>query len=94
MNQKPTEVIEGQPRRIQRLLDLRLTEEEFRALRRRGTVCREHRRSGVIFKLRFRTEDGRQRVRYVGSDPKMAGMIRRELQDLQRHRQEFRAGLR
>jgi hypothetical protein len=74
---------------IAALSDLLLAEQDFRALRRRGTVCSEQRRGTTYFKLRFRTEDGRQRVRYLGNDPGVAETIRRELQDLQLNRQHL-----
>jgi hypothetical protein len=66
---------------------LSLTAEDYRDLRRQGTVCSEDRRGKVYFKLRFRKEDGRQRVRYLGGDRAVAESIRRELQELQLHRQ-------
>ena len=86
MKHQHVEATQRRPRRIQRLSDLHLTEKEFRALRRQGSVCGERRRGGMVFKLRFRTKDGRQHVRYIGNDSDVAAVIRRELQGLQRHR--------
>ena len=80
---------EQQPRRIQGLVDLQLTENDLCALRRRGTVCAEIRRGTKYFKLRFRNEDGQQRVRYLGSDPAVAEEIRRELKHFQLHRHQL-----
>lgn len=68
------------------LSDLALTPDDYRDLRRQGSVCSEGRRGTIYFKLRFRTADGRQRVRYLGSDPVVAESIRRELRQLQTHR--------
>ena len=68
------------------LSGLALSAQDYRALRLRGTVSPESRRGKTYFKLRFRTEEGRQRVRYLGSDPVVAEVIRRELQHLQQNR--------
>ena len=65
------------------LSDLALTAEDYLALRRQGCVCSEDRRGTIYYKLRFRAADGRQRVRYLGSDPAVAESIRHELQHLQ-----------
>lgn len=87
MKHEPKDATQGR-RRTQRLSDLCLSERELRCLRRQGTVCRERRRGGIVFKLRFRMEDGRQQVRYIGKDSNVVAVIRRELQELQRHRHE------
>ena len=76
-------------RRIQSLADLQLTEDDFRALRRRGAICSESRRGATYFKLRFRNDNGQQRVRYLGSDPEVAEGIRRELESLRQHRSQL-----
>jgi len=89
MKRRPTATGPRQRREVRRLSDLSLTVEDYRALRRRGTVCTERRRGGEYFKLRFRTEDGRQRIRYLGKDPAVAETIRRELQGLQLHRRHL-----
>ena len=65
------------------LSDLALTLEDYRDLRRQGGVHSEQRRGTIYYKLRFRTSDGRQRVRYLGTDPAVAESIRHELQQLQ-----------
>ena len=64
--------------------------EEIAALKRKGTITQERRgRDTIIFKLRYRME-GRQRVKYLGSDRRVVEQIRAELHDLQaahrRHR--------
>ncbi len=89
MTQRPKGSSEKQQRDIRRLADLSLTVQEYRALRCQGTVCSEHRRGNVYFRLRFRRADGRQCVRYLGSDPAVAETIRREVHDLQRHRRHM-----
>jgi hypothetical protein len=62
-----------------------LSVEEIAALRRQGFVSREQRRGRTIFKLRFRMPpDGRQCVRYLGSDPDVAKAVRLELTQMQR----------
>lgn len=73
-------------RKIGSLSDLALTPEDYRTLRRQGSVCSEGRRGTIYYKLRFRTADGRQRVRYLGSDPAVAESIRCELRQLQTYR--------
>jgi hypothetical protein len=80
---------EQRQRRIQGLADLQLTENDFRALRRCGAVCSESRRGATYFKLRFRNENGQQRVRYLGSDPVVAEAIRLELKHIQLHRHQL-----
>ena len=67
------------------MLDLALSAQDYSDLCRRGSVSSEYRRGKVYFKLRFRSEDGRQRVRYLGTDPSVARSIHRELQELQLH---------
>jgi hypothetical protein len=62
---------------------LDLTAEEFAELRRQGFVCRERRRGRIIFKLRFRTSEGRQCVRYLGTDPAAAAEVQKDLNDMQ-----------
>lgn len=58
---------------------LRLTLEERNSLRGQGFVTAERRGPAcVIFKLRFRMQ-GRQRVRYLGTDPEWAAAVRRAL---------------
>lgn len=89
MSQRQNTSRKGSHGRIRRLADLSLTEADLIALRRRGTVCREYRRGSVYFKLRFRTDDGCQRVRYLGSDREVAEAVRCDLRDLQRHRECF-----
>ncbi len=79
------------------LRGLGLEEGELAALSRQGFVSPEQRgpQRAVIHKLRYRIQ-GRQRTRYLGSDPKFLEQIRRELAELQgpvrRHRnlQELR----
>ena len=65
------------------LAELGLTQVDLDALARQGFVapekgCSGHRR----FKLRFRM-DGKQVVRYIGTDPIRAARIERELEILQ-----------
>lgn len=86
MTRKTIATHQPQSRRVRQLSDLGLSKDDFCALRRRGTVSREKRHGRVVFKLRFRTETGRQCVRYIGNDPSVADVIRCELQDLQLHR--------
>ena len=58
---------------------LRLTPEERDSLRVQGFVAAERRGPAcVVFKLRFRMR-GRQRVRYLGTDPEWADAVRRAL---------------
>lgn len=87
MKQRSNARRKRQPQKVQRLADLSLTDQDYCALRRRGTVCSEWRRGKVYFRLRFRDEDGRQRSRYLGRDSVVAETIRRELESLQLHRQ-------
>jgi hypothetical protein len=69
------------------LAALGLGEGELDALRRQGFVSREMRRGRTYFKLRFRMEpDGRQSVRYIGTDPAAADEVEQELAQLQRPR--------
>jgi hypothetical protein len=65
------------------LARLELGAAELAALRRQGFVAREMRgKRTTVFKLRFRF-GGRQRVRYLGTDPEQAERIQRELSELQ-----------
>lgn len=89
MKQRPTATSPRPRRDVRRLLDLSLTVEDYRALRCRGAVCAEYRHGVRYFKLRFRIEDGRQRVRYLGKDRAVAETIRRELQLLKLHRRHL-----
>lgn len=69
------------------LSGLGLSVEEIAALRRQGFVSREQRRGRTLFKLRYRMPpDGKQCVRYLGSDPGVAEAVRLELTQLQRVR--------
>ena len=47
------------------LARLRLTEDDLAALAEQGSVCHEQHRGKSRYKLRFRTPDARQVVRYV-----------------------------
>ena len=64
---------------------LQLSPDDLASLGRQGSVCRETRGPGGIrfFKLRFRVA-GRQRVKYLGSDPTVADQVAQELELLQR----------
>lgn len=73
---------------VSRLADLNLSSEEIGALRCQGTVCQEIRKGIIYFKLRFRTVEGLQRVRYLGKDPVTAAKIQEELRELQFRRQQ------
>lgn len=64
---------------------LRLGSEEIAALRQQGFVAGEVRTGRVIYKLRFRLQ-GRQRVRYLGTDADKAVCVERLIQTLQRGR--------
>jgi hypothetical protein len=69
------------------LSELGLSAEEIAALRRQGFVSREQRRGRTLFKLRYRMPpDGKQCVRYLGSDPSVAQAVRLELAQMQRVR--------
>lgn len=61
-----------------------LTAEQLCALRRQGFVSRECRGAGrkEIYKLRFRWQ-GRQQVRYLGTDPGAAAQVRAALEQWQ-----------
>jgi POTRA domain TamA domain 1 len=60
-----------------------LTPADVDALRRHGFVAGERRRSGAMsYKLRWRIL-GRQRVRYLGSDPEIAAAVTAALATLQ-----------
>jgi hypothetical protein len=69
---------------------LTLTESDLRALRRQGHVAAERRNNRTIYKLRFRVA-GRQKVRYLGSDPEVAKSVAEELRGLQRPTRQERA---
>lgn len=90
--QKPRKTIttsqsESRPR-ITRLGDLQLSSEDLAGLAKQGFVCFEQRANGYgYFKLRFRSA-GRQKVRYLGSDPSLADQIKQELIELQAARHE------
>jgi hypothetical protein len=69
---------------------LRLTLEDYLALARQGFVAAEYReaggrRLGPYYRLHWRRE-GRQQVRYLGSDPARAEAIRAALAELQQAR--------
>ena len=69
------------------LASLNLTPEEWAAIRRQGFVSREQHRGRTVFKLRFRTlQDKQQRVRCLGSDPRVALAVQEELAEVQRLR--------
>jgi hypothetical protein len=68
-----------------------LSTEELRALLSQGFVSAERRAKHTYYKLRFRLA-GRQRVRYLGTDPEEAGQLQRILEELQarrRHKSEL-----
>jgi hypothetical protein len=77
--------------RFPTLRGLGFGEWELTSLCRQGFISREQRRpeQAPLYKLRYRLE-GRQRVRYLGSDPAFIGVIRHELSVIQqtakRHR--------
>ncbi len=74
----------GRPTSI--LARIGLTAEEVTALERQGFVSAESRgRKCTVYKLRFRI-GGRQRVRYVGTDPVLADAAREALHCLQKGR--------
>ena len=61
-----------------------LTAAEITAIKRQGFVSAESRGPKcTVYKLRFRVA-GRQRVKYVGTDPLVADAVREELQRLQK----------
>jgi hypothetical protein len=65
------------------LIALRLSASELQALSYQGFVACERRgRTASVYKLRFRI-NGRQCVRYVGTDPQRAAVIRAALDRLQ-----------
>ena len=68
------------------LARLNLTSEEWAAIRRQGFVSREQHREQTVFKLRFRTQDKRQHVRSLGSDPRVALAVQAELAEVQQLR--------
>lgn len=79
-NRSPAEVAP----RVHGLKSLSLTAAERTALARQGSVSAESRhRAGTVYKLRFRV-NGRQVVKYLGTDPAAAAVVRRELEQLQR----------
>jgi hypothetical protein len=61
---------------------LGLNSVEIQALKRQGSIVREVRGSGVIYKLRFRIR-GRHRAKYLGLDAHRAAEIERHLRQLQ-----------
>ena len=65
------------------LISLRLTAVDLQVLRWQGFVSAELRGNCRIFKLRFR-RDGRQVVRYLGTDPACAENVRSLLEQWQR----------
>lgn len=75
---KTTEVDEA----AANLAALGLKTEEIAALRQQGFVACEARAGRVIYKLRFRLR-GRQRVRYLGTDPARADGVERLIQAIQ-----------
>jgi hypothetical protein len=62
-----------------------LTDDDLAALRRQGFVAAERRGEHIVYKLRFR-RDGRQVVRYIGSDLAQAKAVQLELDYLQEER--------
>ena len=58
---------------------------EVEALTRQGFVSAERRGSQTYFKLRYRVS-GKQRVRYLGSDARVADEVAAELRRLQQGR--------
>ena len=69
------------------LAKLRLTSDDLAALCRQGFVTAERRGERTYFKLRFR-RNRRQFVRYIGCDSVQAEAVQRELDLLQKERQE------
>ena len=70
-------------RELRGLADLALSPDQRRALSRQGFVAAEYRgTNGRYFKLRFRYQ-GRQAVRYLGTNREVADRIQRELVELQ-----------
>lgn len=66
---------------------LGLSTEEITSIRHQGFISREKRGRGtIVFKLRFRL-DGRQRVKYLGTDAAQAALVQQELEKHQRGRQ-------
>jgi len=66
-----------------RLIALGLSDKDLRALKQQGFISVEYRgHRGPFFKLRYRVE-GRQFVKYLGSNPQEADHIRNELAALQ-----------
>lgn len=83
MNQELNHPLPNDASHTHGLARLSLTVAERTALARQGSVSAESRhRNGTVFKLRFRL-DGRQIVRYLGTDPAAAAAVRRELDQLQ-----------
>ena len=64
---------------------LGLGTEETAALKLQGFVVGEPRGDRIIYKLRFRFQ-GRQRVRYLGTDSKKAARVEQFVESLQRGR--------
>ncbi len=68
-------------------LDQRLTPDDQRLLARQGYVAAERLPSGrVIYKLRLRDAERRQRVLYIGSDARLAGALEQLLEERQAQR--------
>ncbi len=75
-----------------RLENLRLSSDDRAGLESQGFVAPERLPSGAVcYKLRFREAvTGRQRVRYIGTDAKVAADVAKELEELQRDRKYLR----
>ena len=81
--------------RFPRLARLRLSEADFTALQRQGFVSTERLPSGSpCHKLRFRGDDGKQHVRYIGIDEEAKAKVEQELEELQADRRLDRELLR
>ena len=66
------------------LAQLRLSKTDYEALQRNGSVEAQYRRGrGPYYRLRFRRGDGKQRVRYIGRDARLARAIEARLRQLQ-----------
>lgn len=72
------------------LSELKLSPDELAALKANGTIVQERRRNSVIYRLRFRTPDGRQQSRYLGTDQNRVQQADKELRELQHRRQTMR----
>jgi hypothetical protein len=70
--------------RFPRLANLRLSEADLVALRTQGFLSTERLPSGTrCHKPRFRRNDGKQQVRYIGIDEKAKAEVKEELKTLQ-----------